>query len=49
MKKKMNDLAIDKVVVTDNTKLAAIKYITPKQYEYILLNYENQIKMYNLT
>ena len=49
MKTKMNDLKIDGVVVTDDTKLAAIKYITPKQYEYVLLNYENRIKMYNLT
>ena len=49
MKTKIGDLKIDGIVVTDDTKLAAIKYITPKQYEYVLLNYENRIKTYNLT
>ena len=48
MKLKLNNLKIDSIVFMNDTILIIIKYITLKQYKYILLNYKNWIKMYNL-
>ena len=49
MKVRLAVLKSEKAYPNNDTILSAIKYLCPKQYEYVLLNYENRIVTYNLS